>query len=213
MIKQCYPTCVLDISQNCFVVLHHIAMITVPIDSRYVNAIIYIVFDVALCLFFGSLFRRIQSSVSAKRLMQGKLVSLKESPLQFFTGGILYDDTFLSVLLISLHFLLLVALFSANLGINGRTIQSKQRIYRRYRNHLALQDGLVRDFRRSPPLFSSCVASKNGSVLYYPSAFNMMENNSIANDVSFEDNNGNIIQVNATSLVCQNFGEYPPSCE
>lgn len=194
------PHCTSDVSQ----------MITFVIDSAYVNALAYVVFDIALVSVVSYVLTNIQSTHIAFRLSKGQHVALRESPIKALTGNLLGDGSLTWVVLSIVQVMVLCALFAATLGISGQSENVPSRIERRYLSHLPVQDRTITNKRQSPPIFSSCVSSTNASLLYYPSAFDSVKNVSISDDFQFLDKDGNSVVVNASSVVCQNFGEFPP---
>lgn len=186
-------------------------MITIPLVSGFVNAAVYILFDVALVVILAANLVSIQGSTVLRRLSRGCIVRLRESPLGYLSGPIRADGTKLWVLLSTIQVLVLLVLLFATLGINGRTKLVPERIHRRYITHIPLATHNASLDARSPSLFSKCIISTgDGGLMYYPTAFNTVNNETILDDLRFLGEDGNKVSVDASSLVCQNVTGFTP---
>lgn len=186
------------------------SMYTIPIESSYVNAAVYIFFDVLLVIILSATFSRIQSANVLQRVSSGQRVKINESPLRHIAGQIRTDGTKLWVFLSVIQVLVLLLLFAATLGINGRTDYMEVLTSRQYVTTLPLDDKSFQDGRSSPPLFSSCVVSEGKGFNYFPAAFNTLGSNNISDFQNFQDEYDNPVKIDVLSIICQNTSGFTP---
>lgn len=179
--------------------------ITIPLDSSFVNAFVYVIFDLGIAAAFGTLLCELHAILTSCRLRRGIRVTLRESPFRAITGGILRDGSCVWQILSLVQIFMFIALFAATLGINGRTSDVAIPIQRQYITYLPKDDPSIQNIRQSPPIFSSCVVSISSQLPYYPTAFDVAGNLSITNEMSFENQFGEAVHVDSNSSVCQDF--------
>ncbi|KAI0567007.1 hypothetical protein FGB62_5g123 [Gracilaria domingensis] len=186
-------------------------MIVLRIDSRFVNAAIYVVIDVICFSIISLQLRKLQTSVTKYRLRRGQHVELQESHFSFLAGGALADGSLLFPFLAILHFLLMALLFFFTLGVSGTSTIALVPASRTYITRLATNrtEDIVRS-RLNPKFFAGCVRSAESSLKYYPTAFNVNGNLTITDLYTFTDNNSNVASVDIRDMLCQKFENLPP---
>ncbi|KAI0566338.1 hypothetical protein FGB62_9g31 [Gracilaria domingensis] len=184
-------------------------MITIPIDSRFVNAVVYIVIDVIVYAVLVLALVSLQGWLTKQSVLRGERVSLREFRFSPLAGGVIADGNRFSALLVAVHFVLLGILFALALGINGRTAKAKRPTSRQYISILHPRTApVVTDNRVYPQIMAGCTEFENERLTYYPVAFNQEETPSIPVSArhlrrSLNDNIGTAI--NSGSVVCQKF--------
>lgn len=188
-------------------------MITIHVDSRFINAGIYIIMDVAVFAILHCGLTSAQTWHIKRRLLQGRKVSVQElSPLTL-PGGIVSDGTSLSFVFVAANVLLMAVLFSLTLGVNGRSDNAYRPIEREYISGLAPSDvPLVAEERIYPQILASCSVFQGYMLIYFAVAFNIEQNRMALTNQSEERPVGvNVgLAVNSTSVLCQDYKSAKP---
>ncbi|PXF42595.1 hypothetical protein BWQ96_07690 [Gracilariopsis chorda] len=192
-------------------------MISLELDSRFVNAAIYIVVDVTCSVILISELQAIQSISTKLRLRQGKSINLQHTNMSVLAGGALKDDTPLFSILVMLNLLLLGVFFFLTLGVSGTTKDVVRPASRRYVTRLAVtgDEDPVRT-RLNPTFFSGCVQSDGDgmenatSFRYYPTAFDVIGDARIKDLYTFTDESSAVVSVDVHNMLCQKHGNMKP---
>lgn len=187
------------------------SIITIPTDSRFINALVFLLFDV-LVLNLLVIFLNVSHSSSIKRRMiRGHRVRLSQNRLSPFLGGILDDATPLTYIFIALHFTIIILLFLLTVGINGRSDTVTVSASRQYLTRIAANGNA--DFGRSrlrPSMFATCLTESNSSIRYYPTAFDIKGSAPLEDLFDFRDSEGNRVDIDVDGMLCQSTGNLPP---
>ncbi|CAN8074641.1 unnamed protein product [Agarophyton chilense] len=185
-------------------------MITVPIDSKYVNAVVYIVIDVFVFAVLAQALISFQSWITRRRLLKGERVTLREFRFSHLAGGVVEDGNRFSTLLFAAHLSLLGILFSLALGINGRTDEAKRPATREFISTLDPRSAPVLSTDPVfPQIMSSCANFEKERLTYFQMAFNALEpfsGSSSARHLRREVPHAEIgTIVNSESVLCQQY--------
>ncbi|PXF44035.1 hypothetical protein BWQ96_06208 [Gracilariopsis chorda] len=187
-------------------------MCTIPIESKYVNAVVFLIVDL-LCfmIIIGSSLQKVQARYTRRRLQRGYRVHLRESRFAHFLPGILKDGLRRTRLLILSYLLLVLVVFLLTLTINGETEVMQKTISRQYITALAAAPFDYNSARLHPSVFSHCVetSTTTSSVTYYPTAFNTIENQTIFDRMAFRNKQGEPVPIDSESKQCQSFQNVP----
>lgn len=187
------------------------SVVTIPTDSRFVNAVVFLLFDVLVFNLLAILLTTLHASTIKRRLIRGHRVKLCQTSLSPFLGGLLSDATPLTYAFILLHLTFIALFFLLTLGINGRSDTVAIPAQRQYLTRIAANSDF--DFNRNrlrPTMFSACLTTSNSSIRYYPTAFNTKGTVPLEDFFDFRDKDGNRVSIDVRGMLCQNTGEIPP---
>ncbi|PXF43598.1 hypothetical protein BWQ96_06655 [Gracilariopsis chorda] len=189
-------------------------MVTLEVDSRFINAGIYIIVDVIIFAVLLSGIISLQTWYVKHRMFQGHDVSVQEFPLIAFSGGVVSDGTPLSFVFVGAHLLLMAILFSLTLGVNGRSDKAYRPTKREYISRLTPSDTpLVAEQRIYPQILASCNSFEKSQLMYFEVAFDSEENRMELTDGTAENQIGNEsvgMAVDSESVLCQDYEEAKP---
>lgn len=187
-------------------------MCTIPIDSKYVNALVFLVIDLLCFMIIGSSIQTVQARYTRRRVRRHESVSLRESRIAPFLPGILIDGLRRTRVLILFYFLLVGTVFGLTLTINGETELTQKAISRQYMTALEAAPFDYNSARLHHTVFSSCVQTSptTASVTYFPTAFNTIANQTIFDRRALRNRQGEPVPIHSESIRCQSFQNVPP---
>lgn len=184
-------------------------IVEIPIESRYVNAIVFVVIDIICLWAIHRGLMGIQGFFHSRDIRKGRRVHLKRSSIPIISGELLVQQRKGPNVLVLIHLTALVAAFAVSLGINGTSKNTREVVMRNYLSALEFTPFDEKLSRLRPRVVLRCKDHKDEKnhaiteVHYHRAAFNVTSNARLEDRVQFLDADRKQHHINSTTMECQ----------